>query len=171
MSIFYVYQNQTYDQERNGTYVWSPQRTKNGVENQGYKIMTEIRQGDYIIHHANIAIKAISIAKTDYYEAQQPVELKNANTNVDWDNNGYMVNVNYTDLDVPLNMKNYRDWLAKHWQQDSAFTRRGTGKQQYMCHISNEHVRFLLEQAKKFQQTSTVLEIIDKVYKQAGGEV
>lgn len=67
MAIFYVYQNQTYDHEH---------------ENQGYRIMTEIRKGDFIIHHASTAIQSISIALTDCYEAQQPVALKNARTDV-----------------------------------------------------------------------------------------
>lgn len=42
MALFYVYQNQTYQHEHDGGYVWSPQRAKSGGENQGYKIMTEI---------------------------------------------------------------------------------------------------------------------------------
>ncbi len=46
MALFYVYQNQTYQHEHDGGYVWSPQRAKSGGENQGYKIMTEICKGD-----------------------------------------------------------------------------------------------------------------------------
>ncbi len=80
MAIFYVYQNQTYAHEHDGGYVWSPQRNKSGGENQGYRIMTEIRKGDFIIHHASTAIQAISIALTDCYNAQQPGALKNAKT-------------------------------------------------------------------------------------------
>ena len=171
MAIFYVYQNQTYDHEHDGGYVWSPQRTKNGGENLGYRIMTEIHKGDFIIHHASTAIQAISIALTDCYEEQQPGALKNAKTIVDWDNDGYRVDVNYIDFDIPLNMRDYKDWLEEHWEKDSAFNRKGAGKQQYMCHVSNEHVRFLMEQAKKHQSTPAVLEVIERVYKQAGGKV
>ncbi|WP_026766592.1 hypothetical protein [Selenomonas ruminantium] len=55
--------------------------------------------------------------------------------------------------------------------QESAFNRKGTGKQQYMCHVSDEHVRFLMEQAKKHQRKGKVLEVINRVYRQAGDEV
>ena len=171
MAIFYVYQNQTYAHEHDGGYVWSPQRNKSGGENQGYRIMTEIRKGDFIIHHASTAIQAISIALTDCYDAQQPGALKNAKTDVDWDNEGYRVDVEYVDFDVPLNMRDCKVWLAEHWDQESAFNHKGTGKQQYMCHVSYEHVRFLMEQAKKHQRKGKVLEIINRVYRQAGGEV
>ncbi len=169
MAIFYVYQNQTYDHEHDGGYVWSPQRNKRGGGNQGYQIMTEIRKGDYIIHDAGMAIQAIGIALTDCYEAQQPGALKNAKTDVDWDNDGYRVDVKYIEFDVPFSRRECKTWLKDHLDKDSAFTDKGTGKQQYMCHVSDEHVRFLMEQAKKYQRSATVLEIIERVYKQVGG--
>ena len=166
MAIFYVYQNQTYHQEHDGGYVWSPQRDKRGSENQGYKIMTEIRKGDFIIHHANTAIQAIGIASSDCYESQQPRALQEAKTAVDWDNDGYRVDVDYVDLDVPLDMRTCKSWLAEHWSPNSAFNRKGTGKQQYMCHVSNEHVRFLMNQALKEQRKAFVKGMIERVIAQ-----
>ena len=68
-------------------------------------------------------------------------------------------------------MRDCKIWLAEHWEPKSAFNHKGTGKQQYMCHVSNEHVRFLMEQAKKHQRKRAVLEAIDRVYRQAGGKV
>ena len=169
MSIFYVYQNQTYQHEHDGGYVWSPQRDKRGCENQGYKIMTEIRKGDFIIHHASTAIQAVGIATSDCYESQQPRALKDAKTDVDWDNDGYRVDVDYVDFDVTLDMRTCIEWLAEHWTQNSAFNRKGMGKQQYMCHVSNEHVLFLMEQSLKHQRRTSVKEIIERVMVQAGG--
>ncbi len=54
MALFYVYQNQTYQHEHDGGYVWSPQRAKSGGENQGYKIMTEI---SFLVYQAGQFIR------------------------------------------------------------------------------------------------------------------
>ena len=49
MAVFYVFQGLTYDIERKGGYVWSPQLTKNGKKNAGYSKMTKIKKSDFII--------------------------------------------------------------------------------------------------------------------------
>ena len=63
MSVFYVFQGETYREERTGGYVWSPQNNKSGGANAGYTTMTKIRQGDFILHNSNGKIVSISIAR------------------------------------------------------------------------------------------------------------
>jgi hypothetical protein len=158
MSVFYVFQGETYDEERSGGYVWSPQRTKSGGRNAGYTMMTKIRKGDFILHNANGMVKSISIATDDYYEAKQPRELSSAATTIQWDEDGYRVDVNYFDFDIPVKATNYTDWLKNHYIEGSAFTKAGRGKQQYMCHLADEHAVFLLEKAIGLQKDKTVLD-------------
>ena len=157
MSVFYVFQGETYDQERPGGYVWSPKLNRNGGKNAGYSMMTNIRKDDFILHNVNGKVVSISIAKTDYYEAKEPHELIEANTSVDWDEAGYRVDTDYFDFDVPLLTTNYKNWLEEHYIEGSAFTRAGRGKQQYMCHLADEHAIFLLEKVIALQRSSTVL--------------
>ena len=166
MTIFYVYQNQTYKFEHDGGYVWSPQRTKNGNQNAGYKTMTEIKKGDFIIHHAGTAVKALSIATSDCYEASQPQELQSAKTSVDWGQEGYRVDVKYIDLDTPLDMRTCQSWLASHPETDSAFSKDGKGLQRYMCHVADNHVRFLMEQVLQQHQSENVVDVIKRVLQQ-----
>lgn len=106
--------------------------------------MTEIRKGDFILHSTKSNICAISIAKNDCYEANQPIALKNAKTTVDWNDNGYRVDCKYYKT-VLLPLGNYRKWLEENYINDSAFTKIGGGKQQYMCHLAEIHAIFLLE--------------------------
>ncbi len=75
MAVYYVFQGETYAEERAGGYVWSPQLNKSGGKNAGYTMMTNIRKGDFILHNANGKVVSISVAKDDYYEAIQPHEL------------------------------------------------------------------------------------------------
>ena len=44
MSVYYVYQGETFDEERSGGYVWSPKLTKNGKKNAGYTMMTNVKK-------------------------------------------------------------------------------------------------------------------------------
>lgn len=169
MAIFYVFQGKTYEHELAGGYVWSPKLGKGGKKNKGYYTMLEIKKGDFIIHQADTAIQAISIAKTDCYDSQQPLALKNADKDIEWDDEGYRVDVDYVKLDVPLNMRNYKEWLVEHWDENSAFKVTGIGKLQYMCNVTNEHVLFLMGQALKHQHSTSVKEIINRVMEEAGG--
>lgn len=43
MSVYYVYQGETYAEERAGDYVWSPKLTKSGAKNAGYTMMTNVK--------------------------------------------------------------------------------------------------------------------------------
>ena len=62
------------NEERTCGYVWSPQLNRSGGKNAGYTMMTSIRKGDFILHNSNSKIVSISIAKSDCYEANQPLE-------------------------------------------------------------------------------------------------
>lgn len=130
--VFYVFQGETYNLEREGNYVWSPQRNKSGGRNIGYTTMTEVCKDDFILHNASGKIVAISIAQTNCFEAEQPIELEKANTTVTWNNEGYRINCKYIDFDVPLFTSPLTQWLADHYVEGSAFTAAGRGKQQYL---------------------------------------
>lgn len=155
MSVFYVYQGETYDEERSGGYVWSPKLTKSGGKNAGYTMMTNVKQGDFILHNSNGKIMAVSIAKSDCHDGKQPHELSSANTTVEWDDDGYRIDTEYFDMDVPLVVTNHKQWLAAHYKEGSAFTVNGTGKQQYMCAIDDEQAIYLLEKALKLQTSKS----------------
>ena len=80
MSVFYVFQGETYRQERTVGYVWSPQKSRIGSINADYTTMTKIHKGDFILHNCNEKIVAISIAREDCREALKPYELMNFDT-------------------------------------------------------------------------------------------
>lgn len=156
MAVYYVFQGETYNEERTDGYVWSPQLTKGGAKNAGYTMMTCIRKGDFILHNTNGKIVAISIAKSDCYDANQPLELSMAKTSVEWADKGYRVDTDYFDFDVPVVTTKHKQWLEAHFIEGSAFTRAGKGKQQYMCHLADEHAIYLLEQAIHLQENIDV---------------
>lgn len=157
MSVFYVFQGETYSIEKKGGYVWSPQLAKGGRKNIGYTTMTEIHKGDFILHNDSGKIVAVSIATSDCYASNQPHELQIANTSVTWDISGYRVDCNYFSFDTPVKTNLYTDWLKAHYAENSAFTNIGRGKQQYMCHLADEHAVFFLNEAIRLQSNPSVI--------------
>ena len=157
MSVFYVFQGVTYQQERDGGYVWSPQKDSSGHNNIGYSTMTNVKKGDFILHNANGKIMAISIAKTDCYESNRPVELTSSRQGTQWANKGYRIDTNYIDLEKPVATTTHKQWLKDHYDASSAFTREGMGKQQYMCHLADEHAKFFLNKAIELQTNAEII--------------
>ena len=138
-----------------GGYVWSPKLDKSGKKNAGYTMMTKVKKYDFILHNCNGKIVSISITKSDCYDCKKPKELFEAF--VDWNEDGYRIDLEYFDLDQPLLVTKYKAWLESNYKKDSAFTIKGTGKQQYMCLIDNEHAIFLLEKALELQVSKKII--------------
>ncbi|MDH9160510.1 HNH endonuclease [Staphylococcus succinus] len=157
MAVFYVFQGLTYDIERKGGYVWSPQLTKNGKKNAGYSNMTKIKKGDFILHNQNGKVIAISVAKDDCKEANQPSELMEDESSSLWNNEGYLVQLIYYPFDVNISTADFRQWLIDNYKKNSAFGVDGKGKQQYMCNLAEEHAVFILEKAIEIQENPEVL--------------
>lgn len=171
MSVFYVFQGETYDEERSGGYVWSPQLNSAGHKNAGYTMMTEVKKGDFILHNSNGQIMAISVAQADCFEANQPTELSSAETSVTWNDEGYRINTKYYDFDVSVKATNYKEWLKNHYDPNSAFTSAGTGKQQYMCHLADEQAIFLLNKAIGHQTDDETLKNLKAALSEIIGDV
>ena len=162
MPVFLVFQGETYNEERNGEYIWSPKLNTKGKINIGYTTMKEIKEGDFILHNVKGMTKAISIAKGSCFSAQKPKELVEAKTTTIWDCNGYRVNTKYFDFDVALDVRKCKDWLHTNYIKNSAFTTVGTGKQQYMCHLADEHAIYLMKSAISLQHSEATIDILNK---------
>lgn len=158
MNIFYVYQGDTYLEERDGGYVWAPKLNKNGQKNNGYTMMTNIKKGDYIFHNCSGKVMAISIAKTDCYDSEKPAEL--TRVPIEWNNDGYRIDTTYYELDNPLIVTEYKNWIKEHYKKYSAFTIKGTGKQQYMCALDDEHAEYLLKKIIDLQLEESIKNIL-----------
>ena len=161
MAVFFVFQGDTYQEEKEGGYVWSPQLNSVGHKNAGFSLMTQIKKYDYILHSWKGQLKAISIADGDCFEADIPSEKHKSKKY--WSDKGYRVNTHYYELEVPLKLRNHREWLRENVKSHSPFSTQGTGKQQYMSKIDDEQIYYLLTQAAKIQKDESILRIINEI--------
>jgi len=109
MRYWWVNQNQTYRHEVQGGYLWSPKRNANGARNPFYESMREVAPGDLIFSFMDTRILAVGIAQSFCWESPKPLEFGNAGQN--WENIGWKVKVNFTQLTNKIRPKDHIDIL------------------------------------------------------------
>ena len=112
MRYWWVNQNQTYKHEVNGGYLWSPKRNANGVRNPFYESMREVSPGDLIFSFKDTRIFAIGIAQSYCWENPKPIEFGNSGQN--WENIGWKVKVNFTEVKNTIRPKEHMTVLGPY---------------------------------------------------------
>lgn len=100
MSYWWVNQNQTFDQEVSGGYLWSPKRNANGARNPFYEYMRGVAPGDIVFSFAGTRIAAIGIAQSTAFEAPKPAEFGSAGPN--WGAIGWKIAVRFFRMHDPV---------------------------------------------------------------------
>ncbi|WP_347549904.1 HNH endonuclease signature motif containing protein [Pseudalkalibacillus hwajinpoensis] len=101
MNSFIVMQGDTYQIEKDLGMIWSPKQDKGGNEPHSWKRITEVNEGDQFFHYVKGNIVAVSIASEGCKEACKPSNLESSNERIE----GYLVNLEYHDLEVPVNVR------------------------------------------------------------------
>jgi hypothetical protein len=97
-TVWWVNQGATYQQERDHGIVWAPQKGRSDRTFAHWRNLTKIQPGDFILHYANTALRAVSIVTSPYVETAKPGDLPRDL----WQDDGYLVETNYTELDPPI---------------------------------------------------------------------
>ena len=143
MNNYIVMQGQTYEEEKELGIIWSQQQDKGGTVPHSWQRMKEVQKGDCIFHYVKGFIVAISTATDPCTTAPKPSIMRYHN---DWNNEGYLVKVDYHELDVPLNVKaSFNDILPHLPIKYSAFQQNGDGNQGYLYPCNEELSITLLE--------------------------
>src|SRR6185437_2684144 len=109
MRYWWVNHNQTFHQEVDGGYLWSPKRKTNGHQNPYYDFMRVVAPGDAVLSFANGRIQAIGIAGSHCYEAPKPLEFGTAGAY--WDKIGWRVDVLFSRLSHGIRPADYIDQI------------------------------------------------------------
>ena len=136
MRYWWVNQNQTFRQEVEGGYLWSPKRNKNGHRNPFYEFMREVSPGDIVFSFCDTRIAALGIVSGYCRESPKPEEFGTAGMN--WSQIGWRVGVRWRRLDNAIRPKDHiarlRPELASRY---APLTQDGNGLQSvYLTHVS-----------------------------------
>jgi len=100
MAFWWVNHKQTYRQETDGGYVWSPKANANGARNVSYDNLTRCQRGDVVFSYAYGRISQIGLVLTAAVTAPKPPEF--GSTGEYWSPEGWLVQVNWLLLHRPL---------------------------------------------------------------------
>jgi len=105
MRYWWVNQNQTFRQEIEGGYLWSPKRNKNEHRNPFYEFMREVAPGDIVFAFCDTRIAALGIISGYCRESPKPEEFGDAGTN--WSQIGWRVGVRWQRLTNAIRPKDH----------------------------------------------------------------
>lgn len=110
MNHWWVNQNQTYEHEVEGGYLWSPKTKSDGSRNFFYETMTKAQPGDVVFSFCETYIKAIGIVTGSHESAPKPTEFGNAGDY--WSHEGWYVPVQYLELANPIRPREHMNELG-----------------------------------------------------------
>lgn len=97
---YWVNQGKTYKEEKEGGYLWAPIKNKNGNSFFYWDNMTKLQVGDVVFNYKKGSVVGYCIVKSQSFLAPIPKEFK---VDVEWENEGYMVDADYFLFDTPIN--------------------------------------------------------------------
>ena len=142
--FWWVNQNQTFDEEIGGGFMWSPKRNSNGAKNQYYDNMKEVQPGDVVFSFCDTRIKAIGRV-TSLAQTQPKPEFRNSGEG--WSNEGWFVETDFSELDNQIRPKDHidkiRDFLPTKY---SPLQQNGNGIQSvYLANVPTEMATILIQ--------------------------
>jgi hypothetical protein len=108
MRYWWANQNQTYEFEVPGGFLWSPKTRSDGGRNHFYEVMSEVKLGDIVFSFYDTYIKAIGIVQRAAVTAPKP-DFRSAGSN--WSNEGWYVEVEFVELESPFKPKDFMDQI------------------------------------------------------------
>lgn len=109
--FWWVNQNQTFDEEVGGGFMWSPKSNSNGARNQFYDNMNEVQPGDIIFSFSDTKIKAIGRV-TSCAQTQPRPDFHNPGKG--WSNEGWFVETDFVELDNQIRPKDHIASISDH---------------------------------------------------------
>lgn len=146
MAFWWVNHKQTYRQETDSGYVWSPKSKANGAPNISYDNLTRCQVGDVVFSYANGLISQIGLVEAAAITALKPAEFGSAGEN--WSQEGWLVRVNWQPLKQPLVPQTFFELLQPRLPQrySPISTTTGRGNQGiYLAGLSDSLGGLLLQ--------------------------
>ena len=98
--VWWVNQNQTFPQERQGGFLWAPKRNRNGRTQRHWEALTRAKPGDTVLSYVGGEIRAVSRVKQGAVDASPPSEHFSA-----WDGDGRRLDVDYRDISDGVSLR------------------------------------------------------------------
>ena len=143
MNYWWVNHKQTFKEELEGGYIWSPQVNSNGSKNQTYLNLKGTKVGDIVFSYANSEIKAVGLVVHNCKSSDKPEEFGVKGDG--WDKKGWLVQVDWEMLSKQFIPKNHLKEIVPLLPiKYSPIQSNGNGNQGcYLAAISNSLGEFI----------------------------
>ena len=141
-NVFFAAQGSTYEIERDGGFLWAPQKNRGGDPMFYWENLTHVEAGNIILHYARGNFRAISEVHaqlTDngwqgWSEENMPKELPDSQ-----DIAGWIVKCEYTEFIKPLPIEDFTEIILKFKSdKHSGFDKNGNVNSGYLYHLEDE---------------------------------
>jgi hypothetical protein len=143
---WWVNHKQTFKQEINGGYLWSPKREANGVRSQFYENMRLAAPNNLVLSFAHSRIAYVGRVTDFALSAPKPLEFASAGAN--WDEEGWLLPIHWHPLGVPVRPKEIISRLAQFLPEKYSpiSSQTGNGNQKaYLAEISSQAFQIVME--------------------------
>ena len=134
---FIVFQNQTFDVESRGNYLWAPTSDARGVWCHYWRRLTQVRAGDIIFHCRGGEIQAVSVAQGSSYSQIAPSDPV---YNLNWGKMGLQLDSDYSLILNTIHTSSYRAQIMATYPAGShyaPFDKNGDGMQGYLFELDD----------------------------------
>lgn len=148
MRYWWVNQGQTYREEREGGYLWSPKRKRGRdgqatVRNPFYEYMREVAPGDMVFSYRDSHVVSCGLITSYGYDSPKPSEFGKNGKN--WSPSGWRVNVTYFETS-PFRPKDQLERISLFLgEEHSPLKADGGGKELYLTKISQEFAGVIID--------------------------
>ena len=108
---YWVNQGKTYKEEKEGGYLWAPTHNSSGSPVFHWENMTKLKPNDIVLNYYRGYVIGYCIIESKYFLASQPKEF---NVDVEWENEGYMVDAKYFPFSKPLDIKTVYNQIEQY---------------------------------------------------------
>ena len=161
MAFWWVNHKQTYRQETDGGYVWSPKTKSNGALSISYDNLTRCQTGDVVFSYANGLISQNGLVEAAAITALKPAEFGPAGES--WNQDGWLVRVNWRLLKVPFVPQTFfgliQPLLPDRHSPISTTTGRGN-QGMYLAALSESLGRLLLQLIEEHADPAVSMQLV-----------
>ena len=143
MKFWWVSHNQTFRQEVDGNYMWSPKVNANNTRNHCYENMRETARGDFVFSFNDTRIMALGVVEGPAYTCPKPSEFGKIGAN--WKDVGWRVDVAFRRLNKQVQPREHMGLLRPLLpEKHSPLQGNGDGNRFYLVQLGEPLAQALL---------------------------
>ena len=101
---YWVNQGKTFKEEHKGGYLWAPKKDSRGKTPYHWNTMNNLKHNDVVFNYAKGFIIGYCSVVSEPYDAPKPKEF---DVDVDWEDDGVMVDVNYVAFNETISIETF----------------------------------------------------------------